>query len=401
MRTRCVLSALALLLGVAPAAAAQATVRVPAADRALAAPGQPLFSVGRADGPGPETFTRVAHVAFDRSHNLYVLDQGVGRVVVFDARGRLLRQFGRRGRGPGEFIVPMQLVIAADGSVVVSDPGRGGYMVFSPEGVYRTMVPFATRGSVGGVEVQAYPVEGVVTVVQQMAGMGGPGAPQASSRSLVWQRLDGSATSNTLFREGGDPVAPRQGEAQGGSRVSVSRTVVFSPRLHFAVFPSGALAVAHTEHYRISVTGRGARQPTARIVERPLQPRRVSDADRERARENARGGMMLISGGHGGSHGPPPAAVTQHTANMQFAEVMPVIQALAADRAGRLWVQRSGREAGRDGSIDLLTEQGGYLGTITGVGMPAAFGTGRAAWIETDADGAQRVVVRLLPASWR
>jgi hypothetical protein len=400
MRARFLLSALALLLAVAPSAAAQAAVRLPGADRALAAPGQPLFSVGRVDGPGPEAFSRVAHVGFDRSDNLYVLDQGAGRVVVFDPRGRLLRQFGRRGRGPGEFIVPMQLVIAADGSVVVSDPGRGGFMVFSPEGVYRTTVPFAARGNVTGVEVRAYPAEGVVTVVQQMAGMGGPGAPQAGSRSLVWQRLDGSATSNILFRDGG-VAAPGQGEAQSGSRVSVSRTVVFAPQLHFAVFPSGALAVAHTERYRINVTGRGPRQPTARIVERPLQPRRVTDADRERARENARGGMTLISGGHGDAHGPPPAAVAQHAANLQFADVMPVIQGLAVDRAGRLWVQRSARQAGRDdGPIDLLTEQGDYLGTITGVGMPAAFGAGRAAWIEADVLGVQRVVVRALPA-WR
>ena len=399
---RVLAAALAGVLAAAAGAQAQAAVRLPAADRALAAPAAPLFAVGRAEGSDHEIFGRVAHVAFDRADNLYVLDQGRGRIVVFDRQGRFVRQFGRRGRGPGELMAPMRLAIASDGSVVVSDPARGGYLLFSPEGVFRTAVPFGVRGGIAGLEMKTFPTGGVVTVVRQMAGIGGPGAPQTSSRSLLWQRLDGAGAPVTLFRAADAPSAPREGQAPAGSRTSVSSTVVFAPELHFAVMASGALAVAHTEHYRIAVTGREPGQSTARTVERPLQPRRVTEADRQRERELARGGggMVLISGGHGESGGGLPPAVAQQMGSLQFADVVPVIQGLAADREGRLWVQRAGRAAGEDGPIDLVTEQGQYLGTVTGVGLPAAFGAGRAAWIEEDALGVQRVVVRALPA-WR
>lgn len=393
--------AVALLMALAPAASAraQAVVRLPAADRALAAPAAPLFSVGRAEGRDWEMFGRVAHAAFDRAGNLYVLDQGRGRVVVFDGQGRFVRQFGRRGRGPGEFLAPMQIGVTGDGAVVVSDPAQG-FMVFGSDGAFRTTVPFAARGGALGLQMQAFPRGGVVTVQQQLAGVGGPGAPRTSGRSLLWQRLDGSGTSATLFRVADASTAPRPGEAPAGARMSMASTVTFAPRLHFAVLPSGAIAVAHTEHYRIAVTGTGPNQSVARTVERPLQPRRVTEADRERARQEAQGGgWTLISGGHGHSGGAPPPVVAQHAANLQFADVMPVIDALGADARGRLWVRRTGA-AGAPGPIDVLTEQGAYVGTLTGVAMPAAFGPGRAAWIEEDELGAQRVVVRALPA-WR
>ena len=144
------LAAAALVCVLAVPAHAQPVVRLPAADRALTGRPTQVFSVGRAEGRDTETFARVAQVAFDPAGNLYVLDQGRGRVVVFDRQGAFVRQFGRPGRGPGEFLAPMQLVVAPDGAVIVSDLGRRAYSVFGPDGTYRTSVPFATRT---GVEV--------------------------------------------------------------------------------------------------------------------------------------------------------------------------------------------------------------------------------------------------------
>jgi hypothetical protein len=403
MQTRTWSRAAAALLMIAAAAAgadAQPVVRVAAADRALAAPGAPLFAVGRADGRDWEAFGRVAHVAFDRADNLYVLDQGNGRVVVLDPRGRFVRQFGRRGRGPGEMIAPMQLAVTHDGSVVVADVGQRAFAVFSPEGEFRNSVPFPTRTGVAGLAVAAFPGGGVITVVQQLAGAGGPGAEASSSRSLVWKSLNDARPPVTLFRAPDAPGATREGQ---GTRTAVSSTVIFAPRLSFGVFPSGALAVAHTADYRIAVTGRGPSTPTARFVERPLRPRRVTAADRERMRElqsdPARSGVTIVSTGRT-PRGAAAEVLARRLEGMPFADVIPVIEALAVDGSGRLWVQRAGREVGTDGPIDLLTEQGGYLGTVSGLKMPAAFGAGRAAWIEADALGVQRVVVRPLPA-WR
>ena len=46
---------------------------------------------------------QVRGVAVDQEGNMYVSDGGNARVVVFDAAGRLVRTFGQKGSGPGEF----------------------------------------------------------------------------------------------------------------------------------------------------------------------------------------------------------------------------------------------------------------------------------------------------------
>ena len=79
----------ALLLAPAPAASAQQAVRLPAADRALAARPAAVFTVAAG-----EHFTDASGVAFDRDGRLYVLDRQAARVAVFDERGRFVRAVG-------------------------------------------------------------------------------------------------------------------------------------------------------------------------------------------------------------------------------------------------------------------------------------------------------------------
>jgi hypothetical protein len=107
-------------------------------------------------------------------------------------------------------------------------------------------------------------------------------------------------------------------------------------------------------------------------------------------RERLRGSAVVISP-HGGGHGLPAGLLDRQVDAMQFADVIPAVQGLAVDRAGHLWVQRTGARWEEPGPIDLLTQQGAYVGTLTGVALPAAFAEGRAAWIELDAEGVQRV----------
>jgi hypothetical protein len=83
------------------------------------------------------------------------------------------------------------------------------------------------------------------------------------------------------------------------------------------------------------------------------------------------------------------------TGSAPFASVMPVIQRLAADPAGRLWIQRAGSVWGQHGRIDVVRADGTYLGTLPAGPMPVAFSRGGlAAYI----DGA-RVRVQRLPAA--
>jgi DNA-binding beta-propeller fold protein YncE/ABC-type spermidine/putrescine transport system permease subunit II len=55
--------------------------------------------------------------------NIYVADTHYNRVMVFDRQGKLVRQWGKFGTGPGEFIYPTDVAFAPDGRVFVSEYG--------------------------------------------------------------------------------------------------------------------------------------------------------------------------------------------------------------------------------------------------------------------------------------
>lgn len=360
-------------------------IRLPAADAVLTARPRVIHTLGAEDGEDGEVFAHVADVAFDSRDNLYVLDQGNARVVVFDSAGRHLRTFGRRGRGPGELTLPQRMTVTLGDEVVVSDPGRRAFSVFGADGGFRRSVPFAQVSVLAGAKLEAHPRGGVVSFYTQGPGSGLP------ARRLLWQPL-GRGAATTLFT-GRDDAPGERGR-------------VFSPSVRFAVLPGGGLAVAGTEAYSVRVTGPNG--SAARVLQRAIAPRRVTEQDRQWERERREaftrpGGITIVGAGADAL----PASTRAQAAlllqqQVEFAAVMPVIQALEADAAGNLWIQRAGPSPDRPGPIDLVTPQGRYLGTLRGVPLPAAFSArGRAAYTETDALGVARVVVLRLPPRWR
>ena len=57
---------------------------------------------------------------------------------------------------------------------------------------------------------------------------------------------------------------------------------------------------------------------------------------------------------------------------------------------------------GRDEPIDLLSPDGRYIGTVTGLEMPRAVSaSGLAAWVEKNDLDIEQVVVRRLPGAWK
>ena len=85
--------------------------------------------------------------------------------------------------------------------------------------------------------------------------------------------------------------------------------------------------------------------------------------------------------------------------NLTFAETIPVVRSIAADREGRLWIERVGKDPLEPGPIDIVDSRGVYSGTLRGHEIPDAFGPGRlAAYIVQDEEtGIDRVIVRELP----
>ncbi len=75
-------------------------------------------------------------LSFDRAGRFYVTDVTAERhrVFVFDAQGQLVRQFGRQGEAPGQFLFPNGATTDGRGRIIVSDGNNGRVQVFSSVG---------------------------------------------------------------------------------------------------------------------------------------------------------------------------------------------------------------------------------------------------------------------------
>lgn len=105
--------------------------------------GRKLFVIGpRGKQPGRFNLPVDAVVAADGT--LYVLDAGNFRVQAFDRDGRFLRAFGSVGIGPGQFSRPRGIAVDRDGNIYVTDAGFANVQVFDPAG--RLLLALGGRG---------------------------------------------------------------------------------------------------------------------------------------------------------------------------------------------------------------------------------------------------------------
>lgn len=409
--------ALAVLLGTG-ALAAQPTVRLPAADRALSGRPTQLFSIGAEEGQSWEMLSNVDDVAFDRADNLYVLDRGNQRVLVFDRSGRFVRQFGKKGDGPGEFQFPNDLTVHADGSIAVYDLAHRSFSLFGPDGAFRRSVPLGEDWGMPNGRMIQHPAGGVVGVLRPRPQFEAGQIRQDGAKRLTFARIP-LAPNGSLSRlfEIPDParVSGSESGTGGAQRIMIrmSPPPEFSPLTLWGVLPDGGTALSHTSLYTIKVQDANGR--TVRFLQRPMGVRRPTDADKARARERAREairsgrGMQVIRmGGSGGPAAGMPSEsrlreeMERRVNEMEFADTVRALQGMVVAPSGKLYIERTARNIGDPGPIDVVTPQGQYLGTITGTKLPNAISaSGRAVIVERDDMGVERVVVVQLPPTWR
>ena len=103
-------------------------------------------------GTGQNTFNLPTDVAFAPNRDIYVSDgYGSARIVRFSHDGKYLAQWGRRGKGPGEFGLPHNLVIDKRGRVYVTDRDNQRIEVFDGDGKF--LAEWATNSGVSGLAI--------------------------------------------------------------------------------------------------------------------------------------------------------------------------------------------------------------------------------------------------------
>lgn len=108
------------------------------------AEGKLLLTLGQKDKPGdgPGQFNKPTDVAVAPSGEFFVSDgYGNSRVVKFSKEGKYLKEWGKKGKGEGEFDLPHAICLDGRGRVYVGDRENNRVQVFDVEGKFLAQYP--------------------------------------------------------------------------------------------------------------------------------------------------------------------------------------------------------------------------------------------------------------------
>ena len=88
-------------------------------------------------GTGDGQFIWPSAVACDSDDNIYLADEHLHRISVFDGSGTFLRKWGEQGAGEGRLNGPAGLCFDPDHNLYVADHLNSRVQVFSREGVFQ------------------------------------------------------------------------------------------------------------------------------------------------------------------------------------------------------------------------------------------------------------------------
>lgn len=96
-------------------------------------------------GSGEGQLNQPSGIAFNREDDLYIVDSHNNRVQKFTKDGKFLAAWGEAGAGPGQFNLPWGISIDHNGDVYVADWRNDRVQKFTPDGEF--LAEFGSSGS--------------------------------------------------------------------------------------------------------------------------------------------------------------------------------------------------------------------------------------------------------------
>ncbi len=87
-------------------------------------------------------FWHIDDLCCDDENDLYVADAGWNKIFKFNAKGKFVLSFGRKGQGPGEFnsaplSSPLRITFGNDGNIYITDPGNNRLSIYNKNGEFQ------------------------------------------------------------------------------------------------------------------------------------------------------------------------------------------------------------------------------------------------------------------------
>jgi DNA-binding beta-propeller fold protein YncE len=147
-------------------------------------------------------------ITFDQQGNIYILDGGEQKIKKYDRNGKHLLTFGRKGRGPGEMIMPTVIDISSKGNVYVIDDALMRINIYSTEGKSIGAIKMKT----GIIRFSTLNDETVIIENRELDGNG-------AAKPLFYQ-LDKNGKILKEFGEGPYPKGKRTNSGSAWNRIN-------------------------------------------------------------------------------------------------------------------------------------------------------------------------------------
>lgn len=324
------------------------------------------------DSAGESTFGTVRSVLLDSSGVAYVLDPSYHQVHVFDPDGRPRELWGRRGNGPGEFATPYSIAWLGD-SMAVLDPGNARITLLGTDGKWARQWTTG-RLSGGGNFLRLYrtPPHGFWQIDLRPTESGG------QEQLFVQFTAEGPADTLSYVSQPHLSANRVRCEAPDGWIGSFSQP--FGPMPLVIPNAAGEQVVAATTDYRIAFVGR--QKDTLRMIERPVEPLVVTDAEWEEGQREMREWRTEHPGAH------------CNRTSWDRVATKPVLKSMFTDDAGQLWVEV---ETAKGLVYDVFSMDGTLLASVSGLppsgGIDPSVVAGRIAIVVKDSLDVQSVRV--------
>lgn len=347
-----------------------------------------LLELGEKDGPPERTFDRIRAVRRLSDGAILVADGGSQQLRVFAADGRLQAQFGRRGRGPGEFMYLQSISVTPLDSIIVYDSRLHRLSIFERSGRLLQEVRFRSVSAIGN-ELIGRVGSNTFLFAERSSPTAGPrgvrrGRNYYVRHNLLTGRADtlGSLWGAELF------VVPNQFGDWTTYDLPFSRNAFHAKgQQGWYVGANDGFHVAH-----VNFAGLVDRVVTFSDAEVALTPEEIRSTEAATIERLDPSPQRLEN-------------IQQLFSNVSTPDVRPAFSKLLVDKEGRLWVADWFSHFSGPSSSDRrwwVFDPGGYvLGTVR-ISSSIDVHDAGPSWIvgvETDELGVQRVVLLRLDIS--
>jgi sugar lactone lactonase YvrE len=253
----------------------------------------------------------------DASGNIYTVDPKSVRIRIFGPDGTLIKAFGREGQGPGEFSGPGGLIVAPDGTFIVSDVLNGRLSRFDAKGTFLKDIPFGASRFAG----LAIDRRSDFYALQV-------GAPSGGAMSWELVKLDAQLKPLRKIHAIAVPFKPR--------------TMNLMPeRIHFVMAGEDRLAWMASTEYLVHVLDASGQEVLR--IRKDHTPRQLTPGDRDRlAKSQFPGGA--------------PAQL-----QIEYPDAFPAASGLTADEKGRIFVRTYETDDQGRAAVDVFSAEGLYI----------------------------------------